>query len=128
MMTSLLRFVAAAACASAVIAHAPRMRARARAPVVAADARTQLTLFACNDTRAPLAFDWAFSGTADTAGAFKLTATGGCVTYDVPTTNLVMDACVPSAPSQAFLPRADGTVFHPQSQLCWDSGLAHGPV
>ena len=91
--------------------------------------RPQLSIVACNVTTPPVALRWAFSGAAGAAGAFSRVDGGGgggggklCVTYDTPTTNLVVDACgAADAPLQTFLPRADGTIFSPSTSLCWDS-------
>lgn len=88
-------------------------------PLRAAPARNQLSLYACNES---LSFEWQFSGSASSAGAFKLVSSPGdlCATYDPVTTNLYADACGAPSAAQLFLPRADGTLYHPSTELCWD--------
>ena len=93
----------------------------AAAAVASAAQGPQLSLYPCN-TSAPASFQWNFTGdvAGNTTGAFILQSTGQCVTYNVSTTNLVVDTCSGSD-LQTFLVRPDGTFFNPSTQLCWDS-------
>lgn len=77
----------------------------------------QLNLQPCNSSFPGAALRWNFSG-----GVFSLVGSAPlqCATYDPTTTNLLASACVGS-PAQTFAARADGTVFNPSTQLCWDS-------
>jgi hypothetical protein len=117
----------AAPFASALSARGVSRAAAARAarrPRAAAAAGPQLSLVACNETRAPVDLKWAFSGSASAPGAFSLASSAGalCATYDVPSTNLVVAPCgAAGEPLQTFMPRADGTIYSPSQGLCWDS-------
>lgn len=81
----------------------------------------QLTLASCT-APAPAKLTWAFSGVGTSAGAFSIVGSSPllCATYDPVTTNLVASDCNSNS-SQEFTVRADGTLFHPQTGLCWDS-------
>jgi len=117
----------AAALSARGVSRAAAAAARAASPGgrrAAAGAGPQLSLVACNETRAPTDLVWAFSGSASTPGAFSLKSSAGalCATYDVPTTNLVVSACAAAGePLQTFVPRADGTIYSPSQGLCVDS-------
>ena len=108
-----------------------RVVSAAAAAVVAAAAapwRPQLSLAPCDTAataflRPHASLDWNFTGdeTARAPGTFVLTSTGQCVTYDPPTTNLVMDACSSAtAALQTFTIRADGTFYAPAQGTCFD--------
>jgi hypothetical protein len=108
--------------AAAVAVSAAAATHRSRRPHSAAATGPQLSLFPCNETAPPIEFVFSFSGDASTPGAFKLRGSEQCVTYDEPTTNLVMSDCSAAGdPLQTFVPRADGTIFSPSRSLCWDS-------
>lgn len=112
-LRSALHLVAASAAVSAAVTPA------------AAQAAAQLTLAPCS-APAPAALAWAFSGAGGGAGAFSLVGSSPplCATYDPVTTNLVAAACAgggAGAASQAFAARADGTLWHAQTGLCWDA-------
>ena len=82
----------------------------------------QLTLSSCA-APPPAALLWSFGGSGGGAGAFSLSGSAPalCATYDPATTNLVAAACVAGAASQLFTVRADGTLYHVQTELCWDA-------
>jgi hypothetical protein len=118
-----LRALLVALTLATVAARAPRQapakRAARRAPPPAP--LNQLSLYDCDDARAPLNFGWSFSGPAGGAGSFALAGTSLCASYDAATTNLYADECAPAAPTQTFTIRADGTFFNAATGLCWDS-------
>ena len=121
------QLIAAAAAGAVCAAAAARPAAAA-----AAASGPQLSLYPCNATAPPVNTAWGFSGDASTPGAFSLRGTAQCVTYDPPSTNLVVSDCgAAGEPLQTFVPRADGTIFSPSTGLCWDSqyyGNATGSV
>ena len=87
----------------------------------AAPSGPQLSLYPCTDTTPPVNTAWSFSGDASTPGVFTLQGTKQCVTYDAPSTNLIMSTCAaPGEPLQTFALRADGTIYSPSRGLCWD--------
>ena len=76
----------------------------------------QLNLQPCDNSTAPFAsLTWKFSNST-----FVLASSGACATFDASTTNLIMAACVPGSPLQAFALDADGTIRSPDGR-CWDS-------
>ncbi len=97
--------------------------------------KPQLSLCPCNSTAPPFLLHWTFknNGSEGAPGTF-VAGNGLCVTYDVPTTNLVMDVCNADpavAPLQEFSIQSEGTILSPSRGLCWDSqyyGNASGSV
>ena len=97
----------------------PLMLATALARAGAVPAfRPQLSIANCTTTPN---LAWHFSGAGvGTSGVFMENATRLCVTYDPPTTNLVMDVCAPASAEQTFTIRPDDTFYSASRNLCWD--------
>lgn len=92
------------------------------AAAAAVTQRPQLSLFPC-DSGTGYSLLWNYSNPSGSGGSFSLLNNSTlCVTYDIPSTNLVVDTCSASSSDlQSFTLRPDGTIFSPSQQLCWDS-------
>ena len=92
-------------------------------PALFVSALPQLSLYPC-DSGSGFSLLWNFTGSSSSGsqGTFNLLNTNLCVTYELTTTNLIVDICSESnAALQMFQSRSDGTIYSSSQNLCWDS-------